>query len=293
MSRTNATPVDASIVASSSTWWFTTSGQRGPAGRAGQPVAVECGATGVSTSPTLGWSAGAAGTTFNDRVRHQQPAAAGGDRPDLAVVFDRGRLSASTTYFWRVTAVSSGGSAGGATLVVHDRQRRRRRRPRRASGDLRDRRVDAARHLDKVADRRRRGRHQADQPGQRRRRPPRRSANPANYFDAPSRRRPAPAIACGSASIRSATQKWNDSVFVQFSDSVDARQQRRLPHRHHPAAITSEPTGRAPIVKLRLGLAAQRLLAGGQRRRAWFQNTGAHTIRVQIREDGSEIESQS
>jgi hypothetical protein len=57
VSRTNATPVNASLVAASSVWGFTTAGPAGPPSAPANPT-PSAAATGVGVSPTLGWSAG-------------------------------------------------------------------------------------------------------------------------------------------------------------------------------------------------------------------------------------------
>ena len=114
VARTNATVVNPSLVASSSTWSFTTAG-----GSSGPPAAPSnpnptSGATGVSTNPTLTWSAGAPGTTFNVSfgTSSSPPQVATGLSSSS---FNPGSLSTNTTYFWKVTAVSSGGTTAGPT----------------------------------------------------------------------------------------------------------------------------------------------------------------------------------
>jgi regulation of enolase protein 1 (concanavalin A-like superfamily) len=116
VSRTNATPVDASMIMSSATRSFTTAGN---SCSGGTPPAAPTnpspsnGATGVSTSTSLGWSAGAAGTTFNVAFGTANPP------PQVATglsssSYAPGALVANTTYYWRITAVSSGGSTAGS-----------------------------------------------------------------------------------------------------------------------------------------------------------------------------------
>ena len=62
VSRTNATPVNASMVGASSTGSFTTAAGSGGGGVPGTPTSPSpgTGATGVSTTPTLTWSAAGA-----------------------------------------------------------------------------------------------------------------------------------------------------------------------------------------------------------------------------------------
>ena len=66
----------------------------------------------MSTVPTLTWSAGAVGTTYNvafGQTSTPTTVASGLTTPS----FSPGGLSPSTTYFWRVTTVSSGGTTPG------------------------------------------------------------------------------------------------------------------------------------------------------------------------------------
>src|SRR6185436_2575064 len=98
--------------ATSSIWSFSTAGSSGPPAAPASPTPSN-GSTGVSTTPVLGWSAGAAGTTFNVAFGTANPppaAVTGLSSPSYAP----GTLAANTTYFWKVTAVSSGGSTPGA-----------------------------------------------------------------------------------------------------------------------------------------------------------------------------------
>ena len=135
-----------------------------------------------------------------------------------------------------------------------------------------------------------RGRHQADEPRRRRRRARAlRWPNPTNYFDVSF-----PAL--GGTRYRVwlrihaiGDSKWNDSVFVQFSDSVDDSRARR--------SIASAPPPRLMINLWTCG-DCQSFGWGWQRNAywladtgdVWFQNSGTHTLRVQIREDGVEID---
>src|SRR5204863_4311993 len=111
VSRTNATPVNPSMVAPSSVWSFSTAGSTGPPAPPTSPSPSN-GATAVGLSPTLGWSDGGVGTTYNVAFGTATPppqVATGLSAPSYAP----GTLAPSTTYYWRVTAVTSGGSAAG------------------------------------------------------------------------------------------------------------------------------------------------------------------------------------
>src|SRR6185436_17561549 len=97
--------------ATSSIWSFSTAGSSGPPAAPASPTPSN-GSTGVSTTPVLGWSAGAAGTTFNvafGTANPPPPVVSGLGAPSYAP----GTLAPNTTYFWKVTAVSSGGSTPG------------------------------------------------------------------------------------------------------------------------------------------------------------------------------------
>ncbi len=112
VSRTNATPLAPTMIATSSVWTFATTGSAGPPAAPTTPAPAN-GATAVTTTPVLGWSAGAAGTTFNVAFGTTNPpaqVASGLTTPS----YSPGTLAASTTYFWKVTAVSSGGSTAGS-----------------------------------------------------------------------------------------------------------------------------------------------------------------------------------
>jgi hypothetical protein len=113
VSRTNATPLAPTMIATSAVWSFTTAGTAGGPPAAPTSPTPSTGATGVGTTPVLSWSAGAAGTTFNVAfgTANPPPAVATGLTTSS---YTPGTLSANTTYFWKVTAVSSGGSTAGA-----------------------------------------------------------------------------------------------------------------------------------------------------------------------------------
>lgn len=112
VARTNATPIDPNMIATSSTWSFTTSGAPGPPEAPSNPN-PSSGASGVGTNPTLTWSSATPGATFNVAFGASSPP------PQVAtgltsMAFTPGTLATNTTYFWRVAAVTSGGSTPGA-----------------------------------------------------------------------------------------------------------------------------------------------------------------------------------
>jgi hypothetical protein len=284
VSRTNATPVNASLVAASSIRGFTTGGSAGPPTAPINPTPSNT-ATGVGTAPTLGWSAGAVGTTFNvafGTTNPPSPVATGLTSSSYAP----GTLQPSTTYFWRVTAVSSGGSTAGSVwsfttgsgttaaaseVVIY-------------ANDV----TSLFGTWSKVADSTAAGGIKLtsvdngvaalDAP----------QANPANYFDATFQAQAGTRYRVWLRIHALADSKFNDSVFVQFSDSVDAG----------GAATYRTGTPGGYAVNLWTCSTCQSFGWGWQRNAywladtgdVWFQNTGTHTIRVQNREDGAEID---
>jgi len=285
IARTNATPVNPALVGVSPVWAFTTAGAIGPPPPPTSPTPSD-GATGVSTSPTLGWAPGGVATTYNVAfgVANPPPTVATGLSPSSYVA---GALAAATTYFWRVTPVTSGGSTPGpvwsfttaaangggtaADVVIY-------------AAD-----VDAIHGVwSKVSDPTAAAGIKLTNPDNGVAALPNPLPSPADYFDVSF-------SAVGGTPYRVWLRihaindlKWNDSVFVQYSDSVDS---------------TGAPTYRigttsAVMVNLWTCSTCQSFGWGWQRNAYWladtgdvlFQNSGAHTLRVQVREDGAEID---
>ena len=285
VARTNATPVNPALVGVSSVFTFTTAGAAGPPAAPTSPAPSD-GATAVSTTPTLGWAPGGVGTTYNVAfgVANPPPTIATGLSSSSYVT---GSLASKTTYFWRVTSVTSGGStpgpvwsfttgaANGSTtasdVVIY-------------ASDVNALHGTWAKAADPTA---------AD--GVKLTNPDNGVAAlanplavPQNYFDVSF---VAPAGTRYRVWLRIHAindLKWNDSVFVQFSDSTD---------------VTGTPvyqigTTGGLLVNLWTCSACQSFGWGWQRNAYWladtgdvfFQNSGAHTLRVQIREDGAEID---
>ena len=274
------------IAANSTIWSFTTGGSNGPPAAPTSPSPSH-GATGVSTSPTLGWGGGTFGVSYN---------VAFGTTPTppqvatnlAAPSYAPGMLVASTTYFWRATAVSSGGSTAGPVwqfdtgsgsgggpagdVVIY-------------AGDVPAQNLHG---FTQVADATAAGGTKlwnpdagADAIGEP-------SANPSKYFEVPF-------DAAGGTRYRVWLRihpindsKFNDSVFVQYSDSVDQ------------SGTAIYRTGTSSAVTVNLWTCATCATTGwGWQRNAywlgdtgdvWFQNGGSHTLRVQVREDGVEID---
>jgi hypothetical protein len=114
------------------------------------------------------------------------------------------------------------------------------------------------------------------------------SAAPANYFDATFAAEPGVRYRTWFRIHPSGDSKWNDSFFVQFSDSVDG----------NGNPIYRLGTGSGYAVNLWTCSDCQTHGWGWQRNAywlpdsgdVWFANGGSHTVRVQIREDGAEID---
>jgi hypothetical protein len=285
VSRTNATPLAPTMIANSTIWAFTTTGTVGPPAAPTSPIPSN-GATGVSTSPLLGWSAGAAGTTFNIAFGTNNPpsqVASGLTTPS----FSPGTLAPNTTYFWRVTAVSAGGSTasalwsfttgtgGGsaAEVVIY-------------ASDVTPANIHG---WSQVADATAAAGIKLTNPDGGAAVVDPASPSPTKYFDASFQ-------AAGGTRYRVwlrlraiGNSKFNDSVFVQFSDSTDSGGN----------AIYRTGTAGALLVNLATDGTGSSLQGWGWQRNAywlsdtgdvWFQNSGSHTIRVQVREDGVEVD---
>ena len=285
VSRTNATALAPLMIATSSVGSFTTAGTTGPPAAPANPSPAN-GATGISQSPTLGWSAGAAGVTFNVAFGTANP-------PPAAVTgltsssFAPGALAPGTTYFWKVTAVSSGGStaaavwsfttgSGGGTpeVVIY-------------ASDV----TAANRHgaWTLAADATAAGGQKLSNPDAAAATIDPALAAPANFFDVAFQADAHTRYRVWVRLRAIANSKLNDSVFLQFSDSTNAG--------GTPLYRTGTTSGL--LVNLATDAGAASVLNWGWQRNAywltdtgdvWFENDGTHTLRVQIREDGVEID---
>jgi hypothetical protein len=282
---TNASSVLASAVAHSNRWTFKTGGTVGPPPAPGNPQPAN-GATAVSTTPQLGWSAAPVGTTFNVDFGTQNPP------PQVATgltssSYSPGGLAPSTTYYWRVTAVSDGGSttgnlwsfttgtSGGTTepgeIVIYASDVATRvggwmpvNDPSAAGGVLL--RHDDAGYANTANA----------------------LASPVHYFEAQFE---ATANTLYRVWVRLRAKdnsKWNDSVFLQFSDSIGGSGNPR-----YRIGTTSALTE-----NLWTCSDCQSTGWGWSRHAYWlndtgevrFQTSGTHTIRVQTREDGVDLD---
>jgi hypothetical protein len=288
VSRTNATPLLPNMIATSSIWSFATAGAAGPPAAPTLPSPSD-GSTGVSTTPTLGWAAGAVGTTYDVAIGQTNPptpVATGLSSPSLVA----GTLSANTTYYWRVTTVSNGFSTAGAVwsfvtgtgtggssapeVVIY-------------ASDVAASDVHGA--WTQVADASAAAGDKLSDPDAGAATIGGPLAAPADYFDATFQAAGATRYRLWIRMHAIANSKLNDSVFVQFSDSTDGSGN----------AIYRMNTTGGLLVNLATDSGASSLNGWGWQRNAywlsdtgdvWFQNGGLHTIRVQVREDGVEID---
>ena len=284
ISRTNATAVKPSLVAASSDWGFTTAGIAGPPAAPANPTPSNA-AAGVGTTPTLGWSAGAVGTTFSVAfgTTNPPPQVASGLSASSYVPVT---LSPSTTYFWRVTAVSSGGSTAGSVWSFTTGS---------GGGGAASEIVIYANDVtsvfgtwSKVADASAAAGVKLTNPDNGVAALAAPLANPVNYFDATFQAQAGTRYRVWLRLHALTDSKYNDSVYVQFSDSVDVG----------GSPIYRTGTTNGYDVNLWTCGTCQSFNWGWQRNAywladtgdVWFQNTGSHTIRVQVREDGAEID---
>ena len=283
VSRTNATAVNASLVASSSTWSFATAGSAGPPAAPTSPTPSDA-AIGVGPMPTLGWSAGAAGTTFAVAFGTSNPP------PQLATgltlpSYAPGTLLPSTTYFWRVTAVSGGGTTAGSVWSFTTGSGSSG-----AASEIVLYASDATPHgaWTAAADVSAAGGLKLTNPDSGVAALSAPLGSPVNYFDATFDAQAGTRYRVWLRIHPMGDSKFNDSVFVQFSDSVDSG----------GSPIYRTGTTGGYTVNLWTCSTCQSVGWGWQRNAywltdsgdVWFQNTGSHTLRVQTREDGAEID---
>jgi hypothetical protein len=281
---TNASAVLPSAVAHSATRTFTTGGTAGPPAAPTNPSPSN-GASSVGLSPTLTWSAAPAGTTFNVAFGTTNPP------PQVATgltesAYTPPALSPSTQYYWRVTAVSSGGTAAGNLwsfttgntaptdeVVIYASDVTTRVGGWTPVNDSTAAGGMLLRHADG-------GYSNTSSP----------LAAPQHYFEAQFQ---AAANTRYRVWVRMRAQddsKWNDSVFVQFSDSVNGS--------GTPIYRIGTTSGITENLWT-CGDGSCRTFNWGWSRHAYwladtgevrFQNSGTHTVRIQTREDGVDVD---
>jgi phosphatidylserine/phosphatidylglycerophosphate/cardiolipin synthase-like enzyme len=282
VSLTNASHVRPSAVATSNTWNFTTGGVPGPPPSPANPAPTDS-ARDVGLTPTLTWSGAAAGTTYNvafGTVNPPPPAASG----LTATSYVPAPLAQSTTYFWRVTSVAgasatpgpvwsftTGNVAGPAEIVLY-------------SSDV----TTAVGNWSRVADTSAAGAfvmRSQDQGAAALSAP---LAAPGNYFEATFSAAKNTRYRVWVRMRAKDDSKWNDSVFVQFSDSVDGGG-GAIYRIGSTSALTENLWTCATCATTGWGWSRHAYWLGdtGEVR---FLNDGTHRIRIQTREDGADID---
>ena len=110
VSRTFATPVNPAMIATSAIWSFSTTGTGSAPGVPGNPSPVNA-ASGVATTPILTWSAAGA-TSYDVKVgtANPPPLVSSGQ---TSASYATPALANSTTYFWQIVARNAFGSTAG------------------------------------------------------------------------------------------------------------------------------------------------------------------------------------
>ena len=283
-SRTNATHVNPSLIAPSPTRSFTTTGSS-----AGPPVtpsnpSPSNGASGVSTNTTLTWQAQTPGTTYRVAFGTSNPPAQVATGLSSAS-YSPGQLNQSTTYYWRVTAVNSAGTATGPVWSFTTGA------PQPAAGEIV---IYAADITTKVGNWAQVNDATAaagvllrsqDQNYSNTSAP---LPSPPHYFEATFNAVAGTKYRVWTRMRAKDNSKWNDSVFVQFSDSVTSS----------GSPIYRIGTTSGLFENLWTCSTCQTFGWGWSRHaywlndtgEVWFQNSGTHTIRIQTREDGVDVD---
>ena len=280
--RTNASDVDARTIARSERWTFTTGGSAGPPAAPSSPSPAD-GASGVGVTPQLSWSSAPVGTTFDVAFGTTNPPAQVATGLSTSS-YSPGTLAQSTTYYWRVTAVSNSGTTPGpvwsfttgtgaapAEVVLYASDVTNRVggwaqvADASAAGGTLMRHADAGYANTTAA-----------------------LANPVHYFEAQFQAAANTRYRVWVRMRAKDDSKWNDSVFVQFSDSVSSTGSG-IYRIGTTSAITENQWTCSTCQTVGWGWSrhAYWLSDNGEVR---FQNSGTHTIRIQTREDGVDID---
>ena len=283
VSLTNASPVNPSLVAASTTRSFTTGGAVTPPATPSNPSPAS-GATGVSPTTSLSWAAQAAGTTYNLALGTSNPP------PPVTTglttsTYSPSTLAQSTTYYWRVTAVNGAGSTTGpvwsfttgtpaaeaAEIVIY-------------ASDVTTRVGNWAQDTDPTAaagillrsqDLGFSNTNNA-------------LVNPAHYFQTTFNALAGTRYRVWVRMRAKDDSKWNDSVFVQFSDSVNGSG-NPIYRIGTTSSLTENLWTCSSCQTFDWGWSRHAYWLGDTGD-VWFQNSGSHTIRIQTREDGVEID---
>ena len=280
--RTNASDVEPKTIAKSERWIFTTGGTSGAPAAPSSPSPSD-GATGVSVTPQLTWSTAPAGTTFNVEFGTSNPP------PQVATglttsSYTPPALAQSTKYYWRVTAVNSGGSTVGAVWSFTT-----------GSGATPDEVVLYAANVTtraggwiQVADATAAGGALMRHPDAGFSNTSNALAAPAHYFEAQFEAQANTRYRVWLRLRAKDDSKYNDSIFVQFSDSVNSAGSP-IYRIGSTSAITENlwTCGTCQSSAWGWSRHAYWLSDTGE---VWFQTTGTHTIRIQTREDGVDVD---
>jgi hypothetical protein len=282
VSLTNASGVNPSLVASSVTRSFSTSGSSSTLPAAPSNPTPAHGATSVSTSTSLSWAAQPAGTTYNVAFGTSNPpstVATGLTSP----TYTPGSLAQSTTYFWRVTAVNGAGSTagpvwsfttGGAAppeIVIYASDVTTKVGSWTHTADA----TAAANTLLRSADTGYANTNNA-------------LASPLHYFEATFNAVAGTRYRVWVRMRAKDNSKLNDSVYVQFSDSVNASG-NPIYRIGTTSSITENLWTCSTCQTFGWGWSRHAYWLGDTGD-VWFQNTGSHQIRIQTREDGVDID---
>ncbi len=266
------------------TWSFTTASAPSAPGAPATPNPASA-ASGVGTTPTLTWSSSGA-TSYDVQFGTSNPPTPV-TTGQTAASYTPASLANATTYFWRIVAHNASGTTPGpiwsfttaatappATDVVI------------YASDIAPSDIHGTWSLLNDSTAAAGTKMSNPDAGGATIDPP--LASPANYFEATFNAVAGTRYRVWLRIHAINDSKLNDSVFVQFSDSVDGSSN----------AVYRIGTTAGLNVNLWTCATCQSFGWGWQRNAywlsdtgdVWFQTTGAHTIRIQVREDGSEID---
>jgi PLD-like domain len=264
-------------------WSFTTAAPPPPPAAPGSPSPANT-ATGVSTSPTLTWSAGnATAYTVKFGATNPPPTVSSGQ---AAASFSPSALSGNTTYFWQIVATNSSGSTAGPVwsfttaatvtptdIVIYASDI--------AAGGFHGSwttAADATAAAGVTATTSDTGFAQTAGP----------LASPTHYVDVTFSANGGVAYTFWMRLKAIANSKYNDSLFVQFSDALASG-----------SPIYPLNTTQGLAVNLATDTTGSSLSNWGWVNGAYwlsqpatltFASSGTHTLRIQVREDGVEFD---
>jgi len=280
VSLTNASGINPSLVASSATRSFTTGGSLTPPPAPSSPSPAN-GATGVSPSTNLTWAAQAADTTYNVAFGTSNPPAQVATGVTSSS-YAPGTLAQSATYYWRVTAINGAGSTAGpvwsfttgappAEIVLY-------------ASDV----TTTVGNWSHATDASAAGGVLLRSPDLGYANTSNALASPLHYFEASFDALAGTRYRVWVRMRAKDDSKLNDSVFVQFSDSVNSSG-NAIYRIGTTGAITENLWTCATCQTFNWGWSRHAYWLGDTGD-VWFEKNGSHTIRIQTREDGVEID---